>query len=82
MEVYEMKAILDNLYLKDKEGWEQTRMLAYIMAQVNSTKPLKASDIMRFLWDKQPEESLPPSGADIERLRAISRCCIESGVVS
>lgn len=44
---------MDNLYLVDKNQWEQTRTLAYIIAQGNSTKKLSPNKIMSFPWDSE-----------------------------
>ena len=52
-----------------KDSWEQARMQAYILAQCNSTKKLKPSDIMKFYWDKEEAEVTSISNADVERLR-------------
>ena len=38
-------------YYAHKDSWEQTRLLAYITAQVNSTKKIKLSDILDFYWE-------------------------------
>jgi len=51
MQPYEVNFILDSIEYADKTSWEQTRLQMYIMAQVNSTKKLKPSDIMQFKWD-------------------------------
>lgn len=53
MEMYEMEALMDNMYLVDKSQWEQTRSLAYIIAQGNSTKKLTPEKIMKFPWDEE-----------------------------
>lgn len=38
-----------------KDNWEQARLISYLIAQVNSKKKLKFSDIMEFHWDKETE---------------------------
>ena len=48
-----MEALMDNLYLVDKSSWEQTRSLAYIVAQSNSTKKLSPNKILSFPWDSE-----------------------------
>ena len=48
--------------MKDKESWEQTRMQAYITAQVNSTKKLSINDVLTFPWEvdnTEKEEDTP-----------------------
>ena len=51
MQFYELQILIDNIELVSKNSWEQTRMLAYIQAQINSKKTLKPEDIMKFTWD-------------------------------
>lgn len=69
MELYEVKAVMDYDYYAYKDGWEQSRLVAYLVAQTNSSKQLKQSDIVKFHWDRQ-EENTSISNADVERLRA------------
>lgn len=57
MQFYELQILIDNIELISKNGWEQTRMLAYIQAQMNSKKTLKPEDIMKFTWDNVEIES-------------------------
>lgn len=52
-----------------KDSWEQARLISYIVAQCNSTKKLKPSDIMNFYWDKLEDEDTSISDADVIRLR-------------
>ena len=68
--MYELPALLSNIYKRNKESWEQTRLLSYITAQVNSTKKLNITDIMKFSWDAEKikaETSI--TNDDIARLR-------------
>ena len=70
--MYEIKPLIDNIYLHEKNSWEQTRFIAYVLAQVNSTKKLKIEDIMQFGWDNADtdEHIKNISTNEIERLRA------------
>lgn len=52
MKPYELDIICDGLHLRYRDSWEQTRMVCYIVAQVNSKKHLKPSDLMTFPWEK------------------------------
>lgn len=47
----EIECLIENLWMKNKESWEQTRMIGYITAQVQSTKPLEIKQIMTFPWE-------------------------------
>ncbi len=42
--------------------------MAYVIAQTQSTKELKITDIMKFEWDEKTETSIP-SKADIKALK-------------
>ena len=71
MAMYEIEPLVSSLLLRHKESWEQTRILAYILAQVNSTKKLKPTDILSFTWDKEDKQDKNTSitNKDIERLK-------------
>lgn len=49
--MYEIQPLINNIYKNNKENWERTRLLAYITAQINSSKRLNPSDIISFNWD-------------------------------
>ena len=73
MKPYELAIICDSLHLRQKDSWEQARMLAYITAQVNSTKKLKPTDIIKFAWENVDEVapiSKPLTKEDVERIKA------------
>lgn len=75
MKPYELGIICESLHLRVKESWEQTRMISYLIAQTNSKKRLKPSDLMRFQWEqtddvKQPTPSKPLTIEDVERIKA------------
>lgn len=67
MELYEAKAVMDYEYLAYKDSWEQARLISYLVAQTNSTKELKLTDILKFHWEKDEAKTI--SNADVERLR-------------
>ena len=56
---YCMNKIMDAYYENYKNDWEKTRYLAYIIAQVNSTKTIKPTDVLKFSWDADNVEPLP-----------------------
>ena len=70
MEWYEVDSCLKGLSNKNKTGWEQTRFLGFIIAQTQSTKKIKPTDILSFDWDKEVDskESVITK-EDIERLK-------------
>lgn len=69
--MYEARAIMKYEYYAYKDSWEQARLVAYLIAQVNSTKKLKISDITSFYWDEEKAANADTSmsNADLERLR-------------
>lgn len=69
MSFYEVRTLAKNLHRSVRWGWEMTREIAFVTAQVNSTKRLKPSDIMQFEWDnnKKNEQHL-----DKERLQELA----------
>ena len=70
MQMYEVRAIMKYEYLATKDSWEQARLIAYLIAQVNSRKKLKLSDITKFYWEDETSDSdTSMSNADLARLR-------------
>lgn len=69
----EVRHFLDGLTRRNRESWEQTRLLGYIIAQANSTKSLKQTDILRFPWDEEDEKDTSVSDEDVKRLRALAK---------
>lgn len=67
MEQYEIAPLIQNLHKKNKESWEQTRMLGFIIAQTQSTKKIKPEDIIKFPWDGESHIT-SVSNEDKERL--------------
>lgn len=54
--MYEIEPLVSNIHKRNKESWEQTRFISYIIAQVNSTKKLKPTDILSFNWDEMKDD--------------------------
>lgn len=75
MKPYELSIICESLHLRHKESWEQSRMIAYIVAQSNSKKHLKPTDIVSFPWEKESEKK-QSNGTytkdDVEKLKAMA----------
>lgn len=68
MSFYEVRTLAKNLNRSVRWGWEMTREIAFVTAQVNSTKRLKPSDIMKFEWDNKKNEQ----HIDKERLQELA----------
>lgn len=68
---FEVELLYENLKYADRPSWEQTRLLAFILAQVNSKKSLEMTDIMSFPWEENYEEkNIEMSNEDRDKLRA------------
>lgn len=73
LQMYELNWLLPNLYYATKQQLESTRFIAYMIAQSQSSKPLKITDIMTFEWDKKTMEEKAnniPTKEEIEKLKA------------
>lgn len=70
MEFYEIRALMKYQYYAHKDDWEQARLVSYLIAQVNSKRKLKFSDIIEFEWDKENEKiNQSVSNEEIAKLR-------------
>lgn len=58
IQTYEIEALIENMWMKNKTSWEQTRTVGYITAQCQSTKKIDPKQMMSFPWesDSQTEE--------------------------
>lgn len=67
---FEVELLYENLKYADRPSWEQTRLLAFILAQVNSKKKLEMTEILSFPWDR-PEDihDIEMTNEDRDRLR-------------
>lgn len=51
MQDWEIQDYIDNIKYLDVNSWEQTRLIMYVTAQVNSKKKLELKDVIKFPWD-------------------------------
>ncbi len=70
MDFIEVESFIDGLNRRNREAWEQTRLLGFIIAQSNSTKTLKQTDILRFPWDEEEKKDTSVTDEEMQRLRA------------
>lgn len=68
MQFYEIECLIENMWMKDKTSWEQTRTVGYITAQCQSTKKIDPQEMMSFPWEKKVEK-VEDTPEDIERMR-------------
>lgn len=76
MKPYELSIICDSLHLRTKDSWEQARLISYMVAQVNSKKRLKPTDIIKFAWEQPKSDKSKVSQSDshtytVEEVEAI-----------
>lgn len=83
MEMYEVKAIMDYAYYAHKDEWEQSRLVAWMVAQVNSKKKIKLEDIIAFYWEKEKDADTTTSisNADVDRLRKQAQQYINNNLI-
>lgn len=77
MKPYELVIICDSLHLRTKDSWEQSRMIAYIIAQVNSKKHLKPTDIIKFGWENQNKDTKKNSAITVDEVEQIKKVALE-----
>ena len=80
MELYEIRALLNYEHYSHRDDWEQARMIAYMIAQVNSKKKLSYQDITKFYWENEDDEKHETSISkeDIERLKKQAQAYIKN----
>lgn len=59
MQFYEIETLIENMWRKNKDSWEQTRTLGYITAQSQSTKKIDMQSMMSFPWEKGEPDDTP-----------------------
>mgnify|MGYP003292124236 CR=1 FL=1 len=53
MQIYELADMIDNIPYTDRNGWEQSRIISYYIAQKMVKKKINIKDIIPFVWDKK-----------------------------
>lgn len=66
---WEVQDLYCNLQYADCASWEQTRWLMYVVAQVNSRKQIKVTDLLKFPWENGSTGETAISTEDIQRLK-------------
>jgi len=70
MQEWELDHFLSSLQYADRNLWESSRFTSYIIAQINSKKQLRPTDIMKFTWDKQEKQLDLNNKKEIEAFKA------------
>jgi uncharacterized pyridoxal phosphate-containing UPF0001 family protein len=68
MQIYEIEALVENIWMKSKESWEQARLQAYVTAQCQSTKKMEIKDLMTFPWESVENEKIDDTKEEREAL--------------
>lgn len=64
----ELNLILENYQYRYRNEYEMNRLTNYIIAQSNSTKQLKLTDISIFNWDNEKVEKEVITKIDVEKM--------------
>lgn len=67
MDWVELSIILKYYDHRYRDSWEQMRSQMTLLANVNSKKPVKSTDIVRFSWDKVDK----PQKIDAKKQKAL-----------
>lgn len=67
--MYEVRTALKYDYYASKDQWESARLIAYLIAQVNSKRSLKMEDIIQFPWEVEENGDTSITAEQIEQLR-------------
>lgn len=78
--MYELNAAIKYSYYAEQSNWEQARLIAYVVAQTQSTKRINIEDIMKFPWeeDKKEKEDTSISKEQIAALKAQAQMYLQS----
>lgn len=80
MQIYELQAALKYQYYAHKDDWEQARLISWLIAQTNSTKRIKPTDIIKFDWEEDNKPHIKTiSNQQIQRLRKKAQKYIKNG---
>lgn len=77
MKPYELSIITDKLHLRVKDSWEQSRLIAYMVGQVNSKKKLKPTDIIKFGWESEDTPQQQQHTLSIDEVEKIKLMALE-----
>lgn len=74
MEDWELFELFKVLQYTDRNGWEQTRFISYLIAQTNSKKKLQVENIMKFPWDENHKDNnIEISDNEISMLKSLAK---------
>ena len=71
MELYDMETLIDNIWVKDRTSWDQTRLIINWCQQ--STKPVNMFEKMSLPWDRKEEKHVDTEEEKDEMYREMKR---------
>ncbi|MCH5241789.1 MAG: hypothetical protein J1F67_05125 [Muribaculaceae bacterium] len=82
MEVYEINALIENRHLRHRESWEQSRMLAFVIARCAGSKVQNVKEVFSLPWDNEvTREQREADYGEMDRLKAKAAALIASGMM-
>lgn len=71
MEPWEVAALLRTPDPKEKGAWERARIIAYITAQVFSSKKITPADVLPLPWDNDTTEGVSTPEQEAEAMARV-----------
>ena len=69
MDEAEMGVALAGIHKRNRESWEQTRLLMWVIAQVNSKQKIKPQEILSFPWEIEARAEQADNGLSPEEVQ-------------
>jgi hypothetical protein len=70
MRMYEAEILIDGIWKKKRQEWEQARLIAWVTLRCNTKSKVGLSEFLPFEWDKEKNEAPVVTEEDRMRLNA------------
>lgn len=70
MRMYEADVLIDGIWRKKRQEWEQARLIAWVTLRSNTKSKVGLSEFLPFEWDKEKEKAPVVTEEDRMRLKA------------
>ena len=70
MRMYEADVLIDGIWKKKRQEWEQARLIAWVTLRCNTKSKVSLSEFLPFEWDKEKNEAPVVTEEDRMRLKA------------
>lgn len=70
MRMYEAEILIDGIWKKKRQEWEQARLIAWVTLRCNTKSKVGLSEFLPFEWDKEKEKAPVVTEEDRMRLKA------------